>query len=119
MAEGLANHYGSDVLMATSAGLAPIPGIPPDTVRCMEELDIDMSAHVPQLYNPLEASDYDIVVNMSGFRLPGPQPKHLIEWKVTDPYRAPADLYRAVRGDLEQRVMRLILELRKRAKLAG
>ncbi|MEP6716526.1 MAG: hypothetical protein ABJC09_13230, partial [Terriglobia bacterium] len=32
MAEGLANHYGSDVLIATSAGLSPVTMVMPETV---------------------------------------------------------------------------------------
>jgi arsenate reductase len=116
MAEGFANHYGSDVLTAASAGLAPIPTIPPLTVVAMEEMNVDISRHVPRPYDPLEASTCDIVVNMSGFKLPGPPGKEVIEWRVNDPHRAPLDVYRATRDDLEQRVMRLILDLRKQAK---
>jgi arsenate reductase (thioredoxin) len=118
MAEGFANHYGADVLTATSAGLAPIPQIPADTIRAMAELNVDVTTHVPRRYDPLEVLEYDLVVNMSGFRLPGPRPKQVVEWDVKDPYGAPIDVYRVTRGDLEQRVMRLILELRKRLKLA-
>jgi arsenate reductase len=116
MAEGLANHYGGDVLKAASAGLAPVPAIVPDTVRAMDELNVDVSSHVPRRYDPFEAGEYDIVVNMAGFKLPGPAPKALVEWQVNDPYGGPADVYRTVRNDLEQRVMRLILDLRREAK---
>lgn len=118
MAEGFANHYGSDVLTAKSAGLSPIPQVAPDTVRSMQELGIDISKHVPQYYDPLEAMQYDVVVNMSGFNLPGPRPRQVIEWNVKDPYMCPLDVYRTTRTDLEQRIMRLILELRKRLKMA-
>ena len=116
MAEGFANHYGADVLHATSAGLAPMQSIPAPTVAAKDELNVDVSTHVPRLYDPYEVSDYDIVVNMAGFKLPGPQPKELIEWKVTDPIGAPMDTYRLTRGELESRVMRLILDLRRRAQ---
>jgi arsenate reductase len=116
MAEGFANHYGADVLTAASAGLAPIPTVPPLTVVAMEELNVDVSNHVPRPYDPTQASGYDIVVNMSGFKLPGAPPKEVIEWRVADPHRAPLDTYRIVRNDLEQRVMRLILDLRKQAR---
>jgi arsenate reductase len=118
MAEGFANHYGSDVLVASSAGLAPIPQIAPDTIRAMTELNVDVTGHIPKRYDPLHATEYDIVVNMSGFRLPGPKPKQVIEWIVKDPYGQPMDVYRATRTEVEQRVMRLILELRKHLKLA-
>jgi arsenate reductase len=116
MAEGFANHYGSDVLVATSAGLAPTQVIPRPTVLAMNELNVDIADHVPRRYDPFEVKDYDIVVNMAGFKLPGPPPKELIEWQVTDPFGGPVETYRTVRDDLEQRVMRLILDLRKRPK---
>ena len=118
MAAGFANRYGGDVLIASSAGLAPIPQAPPDTIRAMNELNVDVSSHIPCRYDPIETMKYDIVINMSGFNLPGPKPKQLIEWDVTDPYGSPFEVYRSTRDDLEHRVMRLILELRRRAKLA-
>jgi arsenate reductase len=116
MAEAFANHYGGDVLTAFSSGLAPTPGVARNTVRAMQEMNVDVSSHVPRLYNPAEAVECDIVVNMAGYILPGPPPKQVIEWDVNDPYGAPLDTFRTVRNDLEQRVMRLILDLRRRTK---
>jgi arsenate reductase len=116
MAEGFANHYGSDVLRALSAGLAPTQKAPHETVAAMGEMNVDVSRHVPRRYDPFEAVDCDVVVNMAGFKLPGPAPKEVIEWNVRDPYGASIEAYRTVRDDLEQRVMRLILDLRRRAK---
>ena len=105
------------LLIASSAGLAPTEAIPLDTVEAMREKNIDVSGHVPALYEPFEAMDYDLVVNMAGFKLPGPpDPKELIEWNVNDPYGAPVEVYRVVRDDLEHRVMRLILDLRRLRK---
>jgi arsenate reductase len=112
MAEAFANHYGSDVLRAWSAGLSPIPAIPLPTVITMSEKNIDTSRHVPSLYDPRRLANLDILINMSGFRPPGPAPSRLIEWQVADPYGGSPALYREVRDDLEQRVMSLILELR-------
>jgi protein-tyrosine-phosphatase len=114
MAEGFANLYGSDVLKASSAGLAPTPSVMAETVGVMAELNVDISRHVPRRYELLTIANYDLVVNMAGFPLPGPAPRELIEWQVKDPYRSRVDTYRAVRSDLEQRVMRLILDLRRR-----
>jgi arsenate reductase len=113
MAEAFANHYGRDVLTATSAGLAPAQGVPPNTVRAMSEMDLDLSGHMPRLYNPFEAADCDVVVNMSGYALPGPPPKEVIEWEVQDPFGSPMNAYRAARSDLERLVMSLILNLRR------
>jgi arsenate reductase (thioredoxin) len=116
MAEGFANQYGSDVLRATSAGLAPLQKIPLETVAAMDEISVDVSRHAPRRYDPFEAVDCDLVVNMAGYKLPGPPGKKVVEWQVKDPYRASPDSYRAVRDELEQRVMRLILELRKQPR---
>lgn len=116
MAEALANHYGSDVLRAASAGIAPTNAVVRNTVVAMSEMDIDVSCHLPRLYNLREAGQCDIVVNMSGYPLPGPAPKQLLEWQVDDPMGGPIEKFRAARADLENRVMRLILDLRRRSK---
>jgi arsenate reductase len=113
MAEGFANFYGNDVLRASSAGLAPVPSIVEPTVIVMLEKNVDVSGHVPQPYDPVMAASYDIVVNMSGYKLPGEPPQLLLEWAVKDPFRNSPKVYRAVRDDIEQRVMQLILQLRR------
>src|SRR5579862_5547442 len=110
MAEGLANRYGSDVLSASSAGLAPLQEIPLETVAAMDEINVDVSRHVPRRYDPFEAVDCDLVINMAGYKV--------VEWRVKDPFQASAAEYRLVRDELEQRVMRLILELRKQFPMA-
>jgi len=116
MAEGFANHYGADVLKAASMGLAPAPRIPAETVAVMHEMNIDVSRHVPRTYDSFEAASFDLIVNMAGFKLPAPVPKEIREWIVPDPYGSPIAAYRLIRDDLEHRVMRLILDLRRRAK---
>ena len=116
MAEAFARHYGSDVLTASSAGLAPLTSIVGETVEIMAEKGIDVSSHVPRFYTPREAAQFDIVVNMSGLPLPGVPPDELLVWDVKDPYRQGREVYRATRDDIENRVMRLILQLRRGTK---
>jgi arsenate reductase len=116
MAEGFARLYGGDVLTASSAGLAPVLRIVPETVKAMMERNVDVSQHVPRPYDPRETTVTDIVVNMAGYKLPGPKPKELIEWEVKDPYGQPMKNYFAARDEIEKKVMGLILELRRRAK---
>lgn len=113
MAEALANHYGNDVLQASSSGISPVNTTVRNTVLAMSEMHIDVSRHVPRLYNPRVAAACDIVVNMSGLPLPGAAPKQLVDWQVNDPMGQPLEVFRACRGDLEHRVMRLILGLRR------
>lgn len=116
MAEAFANRYGSDVLVAESRGLAPAQGIPAETIATMATRDIDVSKHLPRKYDPIEGNLCDVVVNMSGFHLPGFQPKNLKIWDVEDPYLRSSVVYAKVRDDIETKVMRLILELRKAQK---
>jgi len=116
MAEGFANHYGNDVLTARSAGLAPTAGLARDTRLVMEEINVDISRHVPRPYDPFDAANYDLVVNIAGYRLPGKAPREVIDWKVEDPYGSTLPEYRKARDTIEQLVMRLILDLRKRAR---
>lgn len=113
MAEGFANCYGSDVLVAESYGLAPVPHVPRNGIVAMREKNIDISAHVSRRYDPAGAAEADIVVNMSDYGLPGPRPRKLIEWKIVDPFGQPIEAFRTTRDTLEQEVMRLILQLRR------
>ena len=116
MAEAFANRYGGDVLVASSSGLAPAQMVARGTVQAMRELDVDVSAHTPRLYNPVQAAQCDLVINISGINLPGLRPKEVVTWQVDDPIGDPIETFRIVRAELEQRVMRLILDLRRRAK---
>ena len=112
MAEAFANHYGGDVLMASSAGLYPIPAIDPRTVEVMRELGIDVSSHRPSEWDPIRATASDLIVNLSGMPLPG-SPAETIDWRVKDPYRAEIEIYREARDEIERLVMLLILDLRR------
>ena len=113
MAEGFANCYGSDVLRAESFGLAPVPNVPRTGILAMREKNIDISNHLSRRYDPIEAAKADVVVNMSDYSLPGRPPRRLIEWAIVDPYGQPIEAFRKTRDDLEQRVMSLILQLRR------
>jgi arsenate reductase len=118
MAEGFARTYGRDVMLAESAGLAPAYIVPADTKTVMAEKGIDLSAAHPKGLKELPHFRPDVIVNLSGepFSAPGAE---VFEWKVTDPYRGSLQLYRQVRDEIEQRVMGLVLALRKRAAGQG
>ena len=70
MAEGFATHHGSDVMMASSAGLAPAGVVVDPTVRAMSQKNIDISSQYSKAFRLDEANDSDLVVNMSGYDLP-------------------------------------------------
>lgn len=114
MAEGFARTYGRDVMEVESAGLAPAFMVPADTKAAMAEKGIDMIAARPKSLKEIPHFRPDVIVNLSGepFTAPGVE---VLEWQVRDPYNGSIDLYRTIRDEIEQRVMGLVLVLRKRA----
>jgi protein-tyrosine-phosphatase len=112
MAAAFANHYGKDVLTASSAGLMPVPFIDARTVLVMEERGVDVSLHVPSRYDARNG-DFDFVVNLSGVAIDATSRAKLIDWKVRDPYNADLDFYREIRDEIDRLVMLFILDQRR------
>lgn len=111
MAEGFARRYGSDVLIAKSAGLNPATNIMPMTRKVMAERNIDLGDVLPKPVSDHQGEPFDLVVNISG--RPAPELRAPVrEWKVKDPMGQKEDAYRAAADEIERLVMQLILELR-------
>jgi protein-tyrosine-phosphatase len=119
MAEGFANCYGSDILFAESRGIAPVPKVPSHGIAAMREKNIDISNHVSKRYDPSVAALADLVINMSGYPLPGVQPRKVLVWQVVDPYGRSLLEFQQTRDYLENQVMSLILELRRQSRAQG
>ena len=120
MAEGFARTYGSDVLVAQSAGLAPALSVAPLTYKVMLEKNIDIGSLFPKDLKSM-IGEADLIINMSGFELPVKTAVPVEPWEVRDPIGESEEIYREVRDQIEQRVMQLILtlRLRKQNKPAG
>jgi arsenate reductase len=113
MAEGFARTYGSDVLVAASAGLSPAYMIAPDTVRSMDEKNIDLRDQFPKSLRQLGRAQFDLFINMSGFDLPPEIDTPVRDWLVPDPIAEDYETHCKIRDEIETRVMGLILELRR------
>jgi arsenate reductase (thioredoxin) len=113
MAEGFARAYGSDVMVPASAGVAPATGVAPDTLDAMNEKGIDLKDHFPKAMRHLAHVEFDLVVNMSGQKLPSPVKAPVREWQVDDPIGMKYENHCEIRDEVERRVMGLILELRR------
>jgi protein-tyrosine-phosphatase len=113
MAEGFANHYGQDVLQASSSGLAPTVIVARETVETMARKNIDISAHFPKKFDPVKALDSDLIINMSRFVLPGKLKVPIEDWKVHDPFGDSMEVYLKSANEVEMKVMALILRLRR------
>lgn len=113
MAEGFARAYGNDVLIPASAGVAPAMAVATDTIRAMEEKNIDIRDHFPKSVRHLGRAEFDLVVNMSGMFLPATVGEHVVDWEVADPVYMDYSEHCEIRDEIEQRVMKLVLELRR------
>lgn len=118
MAEGFARAYGKDVIVPASAGLAPSINVPPLTIQVMKEKGIEIDDHFPKDLGFMRNIQFDLVINMSGQKLPTMKMLQVEEWKVRDPIGKAEEVYRATRDDIENRVMRLVLALRAEQKAA-
>jgi len=113
MAEAFARRYGSDVLIAASAGLSPAMDVARDTHRAMAEKGIDLRDHFPKALRQLGRASFDIVINMSGYAIPEPAGAEVRAWDVPDPIGMKFDDHCEVRDAIERLVMTLVLELRR------
>ncbi len=112
MAEGFACAYGSDVLVAESAGLSPAGMVSPITQAVMLEKDIDLSGSVSKGIDPAALERFDLVINMSGWDFPHPDSVPVRDWKVDDPIGLSYERNCQIRDQIEGLVQSLILELR-------
>jgi arsenate reductase (thioredoxin) len=116
MAEGFARRYGSDVMEAASAGLSPAGVVQALTKKVMEAKNINIDDQYSKSLNSVPVRSFDLVVNISGGKLPMRLPMEVRNWDIEDPIGRPEDDYIAVRERIEMQVMMLILELRREAK---
>jgi arsenate reductase len=112
MAEGFARAYGSDILVAASAGLSPASIVQPLTKQVLAERNVRIDDQFPKGIEILAREQFDVIVNMSGQTLPLVPMFRVREWPVPDPIGEPESVYKAVAEQIEGLVMRLILELR-------
>jgi len=112
MAEGFARTYGSDVMIPASAGLYPAAMIAPDTIRAMDEKNIDLRDQFPKSLRQLGRPCFDLVINMSGSFLPKEFTWRIVDWDVDDPVYMEYAQHCQVRDTIENLVMKLVLELR-------
>lgn len=119
MAEGFARKYGSDVIEPISAGLSPAAIVQPLTKKVMEDKGIPIDDQFPKDLSSLPLSTCDVIINMSGVKLPGRIPMEIREWPVSDPIGKTEEVYVSVRDEIEMLVMQLILQLRREARRAA
>jgi arsenate reductase (thioredoxin) len=116
MAEAFARAYGRGVLEPASAGLAPALRVADDTIRAMEEKNLNVRAQVPKSLSGLSGTEFDLVINMSGYPLPQVTSAAVREWDVPDPIGMDYGNHCQIRDHIEMLVQDLIAELRREQK---
>lgn len=115
MAEAFARAYGSDVLIADSAGIYPAAMVAPDTVRAMAEKNLTLNGQFPKSIEQVDRSAFDLIVDMSGELEPEDGTPMRI-WNVPDPIVMDYENHRRVRDQIEFLVRGLISELHGKVK---
>ncbi len=115
MAEAFARAYGADAIIASSAGVSPAAIIAPLTRKVLSEKNIPIGDQYPKGLEMAQREPFDVIVNMSGLPV-AMQAQRVVNWRVDDPIGRDEGVYRQVAAQLEEMVMRLILELRASAK---
>ena len=113
MAEGFAAQYGSDVLVAESAGLVPAGVVVDETVRAMAARNVDISSQYSKALRVEQSAEYDLIVNISGFHLPNAVRAPSVAWAVPDPIGQSDEVYRQVCDQIEALVLQLISDFRQ------
>jgi len=117
MAEGFANYYGNHLLEASSAGSRPAGIIQPETIQIMQESGIDISRQTSKGLQAvkLDWMDWIIVleVSLAGSIRPSSPRTRQLNWFVADPIGRPMNVYRAVRDDIQVRVLDFIEKIRQ------
>jgi arsenate reductase len=111
MAEGFAKKFGAEWIAAQSAGLSPASIVQTETHQTMLARGVVLDGQFPKGIELYTREPFDLIVNMSGHPLPRMQGP-VVDWPVRDPIGLSDEVYETVAEQIEQRVMRLIAEMR-------
>ena len=112
MSQALFDRAGAGRHTALSAGTTPSERVHPEVIEVMRELGIDLADRTPQLLTRELAEQADHVITMGcGDKCPYIPGKRYLDWELTDPAGRSVDQVRAIRDEIERRVISLIAEL--------
>jgi len=104
---------------ARSAGTEPAQHVHPGVVAVMREKGIDLTGRVPRPLTDELVRWPDVVITMGcGDACPVIPGKRYVDWELSDPKDLPLDEVRAIRDDIERRIVELVKDL-DRAAIRG
>lgn len=121
IAEALAQHRHSEVVLPTSAGISPLGRIADATRKVLLERGIRITGQFSKgLNDDTLLLPPDLIVNMTG--IPGKSlfaGRRVEDWDVEDPFGEDMETYRRICDDIEVRLADLAARLRSHARKAG
>ncbi|MBL0028465.1 MAG: arsenate reductase ArsC [Rhodanobacteraceae bacterium] len=109
MAQAFARLHGGDAVQAESAGSRPSGVVNPRAIEFMAERGYDLSTHASKSLDEIGDGEWDAVITMGcGDNCPWVPAKRRDDWSLPDPKHMAPDDYRAVRDEIERRVIALI-----------
>ena len=115
MAEAFARMHGTDLVEAFSAGSRPSGVVNPKAIAAMREHGYDLTTHRSQSLDEVPRGPYAWVVTMGcGDACPWIPSAHRDDWALPDPKLMEPDEFRAVRDEIERRVLALLESVRSK-----
>ncbi|MEN8374719.1 MAG: arsenate reductase ArsC [Gemmatimonadota bacterium] len=109
MAEGFARAVGGESLEALSAGSRPSGAVNERAIAFMAERGVDLSTHRSRSIDEVASGVFDAVVTMGcGDACPHVPADRRLDWDLPDPKELDDAGFRAVRDEIERRVLELI-----------
>ncbi|HTP68676.1 MAG TPA: low molecular weight phosphatase family protein [Dongiaceae bacterium] len=113
MAEAVAREHASDIIEASSAGLAPLGYIAEPTASTLAANGYSADGLSSKRLSPKAIEETDLVVNLSGLPIDClPSRVKVEEWRVEDPYGADTAKYQRILEEIEGRVLALAARFR-------
>ena len=112
MAAGLLSHRSGGRVRVRSAGSEPADELNPAVVEAMAELGIDLRGERPKLLTDEAVRAADAVITMGcGDACPVYPGKRYLDWELADPAEEDLETVRAIRDEIDARVLALLVEL--------
>jgi arsenate reductase len=113
MAEAFGILHGAGRIEAVSAGSRPSGRVNPKAIASMAEIGYGLDKHVSKSLVEIPDVEYDVAVTMGcGDQCPLVRARKREDWGIPDPKEMPPDQFRAVRDEIEAKVIALLESLR-------
>ncbi len=79
----------------------------------MQARGVDIKSQFPKKFDRFGTQEFDLIVNLSGYTLPGKPVPPVEEWQVRDPFGQSAEVYAKCAAEIETRVKALVEQVRE------